>query len=304
MLSNIRKKVFNAFPLLSHLRTEILTKQTIAQFKDIGIDFEITKAGNKNIIHFNNNLGYLLPDLKASFSFNNSAKFYDVAVNGKHISTHTFPLPEIVRELRGYLLAGPPLPDRAIIDIGASNGFLTMAIASMVNPDTPVFAFEPDKISRRMFLRNMETNSFKNISISHQCIYRKSGIFGFVSTGDGSASLTENPGNGETVEAITLKEFLRSQQLTTNDIGFMKMDIEGAEIDLLDDIFEVVNTNSSCVIAIASYHKVNNELTSAIIEREALSHPDIFIKTLYPYHRTTFITNKHSIFAKNLSRYK
>ncbi len=73
------------------------------------------------------------------------------------------------------------------------------------------------------------------------------------------------------------------------------MDIEGAELDVLDDLVDFVSRNKNCLVAFASYHKVNGTYTWMEAEKRFAEHPDVLLKTTYPIHITTFIANKKNI---------
>lgn len=295
--ATLRKSIINNIPLLPALRNKILINRTKKQFEEV--DFEVKKQKGSYTIIFNDKLGYNINYLNSSFYFDKNKQAYCVTINGACFYTYTFPVPEIIREIRGYLLMGLPPQNKHIIDIGASNGFISMALASLVSEKACVYALEPDRSYIDMLKENIAQNHFRNIRIIQKGIYKEDGTFSFVSNGDGSSRLVHDKQEGlTTISTQKLDSFLKENNITKESLGFIKMDIEGAEIDIIDDLIEVLKENRECIIAIASYHVVNNKLTSEIIEDICKKHDHIFCITRYPYHPTTFLVHKDSIYSK------
>ena len=96
-------------------------------------------------------------------------------------------------------------------------------------------------------------------------------------------------GNDNVVKkrAVTLDSWAKEKKLTKLD--FIKMDIEGAEIEALDGAVEVIKQFSP-KFAIATYHIVNGEPTYIKVE-------EFFKKLNYPYKTVTFRKSEIITFA-------
>ena len=123
-------------------------------------------------------------------------------------------------------------PGRTVLDVGANIGAHTIDLAAMVGPSGTVHAFEPQRLIFQVLCANAALNSCTNV-FTHQMA-----VGATVDTmrvppldpGDrnnyGGLSLRES-GPGETVPVVTI------DSLELNDCQFIKLDIEGMEIEAL-----------------------------------------------------------------------
>jgi len=117
-----------------------------------------------------------------------------------------------------------------IIDAGANIG-LSVIYLKKLYPKSEIFAFEPD-ISISDFLEsNINSFNLDNISIIKKALWNKDGYKKFYSQGaDGGSfeNVKENKSINE-VETVRLRDYLNKK------VDFLKIDIEGAETDVLED---------------------------------------------------------------------
>jgi FkbM family methyltransferase len=135
-----------------------------------------------------------------------------------------------------------PLMDAAdtgtIVDLGANVGFFTL-FAAMRFPRSPIVSVEPYPPSADALAANVRENRLSNCKILRVAVSNARGTVAF-----GSTSPVPNPVNaritpGATVDGtqyvaaptITLDDLLREH--VSGDVAFMKLDIEGAEYDVL-----------------------------------------------------------------------
>jgi FkbM family methyltransferase len=121
-------------------------------------------------------------------------------------------------------------------DIGSHHGHYSIFAASIVNSDKQVFSFEPDPDARVMQLKNIALNHFeKKITVFDFAISGKNEVLQFMAEGGNSNShlvkgLPEgNTANILSVQGRTIDSML--EELPAPD--FIKIDVEGAEIDVL-----------------------------------------------------------------------
>jgi FkbM family methyltransferase len=123
-------------------------------------------------------------------------------------------------------------PGMTVFDIGAHVGYFTRLYAKLVGPHGKVYAFEPNPHTFCLLKKNTE-------QLSNVVLINKG-----LSTGSGSSRLFLNKLEGGDslfqgtdalssihVELISLDQFWN--QVGRPDIGFIKMDVEGAEPDVL-----------------------------------------------------------------------
>lgn len=137
------------------------------------------------------------------------------------------------REILREVWIGQPYPVPAagsvVVDIGANIGAYAVFAARTA---AHVYAFEPVPPTFRQLLRN--TRCCSNVTTLPLAVAGTPGerTIAFFADHPGQASMVRGSGDREeTVQAITLEQLFALCNLTTIDL--MKMDIEGAEYDVL-----------------------------------------------------------------------
>ena len=108
------------------------------------------------------------------------------------------------------------------VDIGANIGYTTIPIARRCNR---VVAFEPDKRSRKILEKNVPSN----VQIVSMAVSKHSARVHF--TQSKKPNQSHLGGNGVRVQCTSLDEYF---QILNARTAFIKMDVEGAEIDVID----------------------------------------------------------------------
>jgi FkbM family methyltransferase len=118
-----------------------------------------------------------------------------------------------------------------IIDCGANIG-LSVIYFKSIFPQATIDAFEPDEKIFHHLQKNTEIFKFHNVHLFKKACWNKETILKFFSEGaDGGRAAKENElQNIIEVETIRLRDFLKKK------VDFLKIDIEGAENEVLHDI--------------------------------------------------------------------
>jgi FkbM family methyltransferase len=126
-------------------------------------------------------------------------------------------------------------PHFTCLDIGANIGFYTLNL-SRLTPSGRVYSVEPDATNFRKLLSNLQLNKMSteyasNVAISSQC-----GNLEFTkslsqNSGWGRLGQWEEGGEKVSVRALTLDKFMEERKI--DFVDFMKIDIEGHELELL-----------------------------------------------------------------------
>ena len=136
--------------------------------------------------------------------------------------------------------------DMICLDIGANQGFYTVFLSRKVGRNGKVFAFEPLPGEFRKLKQNLRINRCSNIVMERMAIGACDGIADmFVCLdGHGSRSSMRTP-----PEEVTARTQVEKVPITTVDryvqrnkikrIDFIKIDVEGAERDVLESSREV-----------------------------------------------------------------
>lgn len=150
----------------------------------------------------------------------------------------TYELP-VQQALATYLGSGD-----TFYDIGANIGFFTVIAAKLVGASGRVYAFEPVPENAACIRRNVQLNRFSNITVFEKAVSS--------STGEGELLLTQHPGGNAlstayrppdmkgsmTVELVSIDDLVGQQILAPPT--FVKIDVEGAELDVLQGMSKTI----------------------------------------------------------------
>src|SRR5579863_511616 len=118
-----------------------------------------------------------------------------------------------------------------IIDCGANIG-LSVIYMKKQYPNAEIVAFEPDNKNFELLKKNVEAGRYMNIDLRKEAVWIENTSVHFTSTGTTDSHIgAKNAGSVE-VKAIRLKDWF------TRKIDFLKIDIEGAEYQVMKDIAE------------------------------------------------------------------
>ncbi len=124
--------------------------------------------------------------------------------------------------------------DPFIIDCGANIG-MSIIYCKRLFPEAKIIGFEPEKDIFQYLTTNIESRKFKNIELINKAVWDENGKIQFSNEGaDGnriSSLHTESHFNDSyEVDAVKLSEYI------TSHVDFLKLDIEGAEIEVMNEI--------------------------------------------------------------------
>lgn len=136
-----------------------------------------------------------------------------------------------------------------IVDIGANIGYYTLLAARLVGKEGKVFAFEPEPQNYALLLRNIELNGYDNVVAVRKAVSRKtgkaelfinkqSGAHGFLPEREGVIGVTK-------VETVGLDEYFEGREYP---IDIIKIDVEGAELAVLQGMPIIVRKNENLII--------------------------------------------------------
>jgi FkbM family methyltransferase len=119
------------------------------------------------------------------------------------------------------------------IDIGASYGIYSLALARLSGKNGKVYAFEPTPATADCLSESISLNSFDNIQLNRVAVSSESGVK-VLCLGESSelnSLKVDNKISGETikVETVSLDDFIRSNQVC---IDFIKIDAEDHEAEV------------------------------------------------------------------------
>ncbi len=143
----------------------------------------------------------------------------ELAVYGVHEKNSTEELKKILK------------PGMKVLEIGANIGYYALLEAKIVGEKGWVYAFEPSPYNFNLLKENIKLNGYKNIEIYQKAVGGKGGKMKFfLSPYSNLSGFIKRNGKEKAieVEVIKLDEFLKEKK-----IDFLRMDIEGYEIEVL-----------------------------------------------------------------------
>jgi len=144
-----------------------------------------------------------------------------------------------------YLLEQEIKPGMIVMDLGANIGYITLLMAELVGPKGRVYAMEPDPSNYKLLKYNVRINSFNDRVICYEvAISNKLGMTKFYAGKNASnlGALTQHK------KSVSKPIIVKCNTLTTffqehDPVNFIKMDIEGAEVQVLDGMYNYIKSN-------------------------------------------------------------
>jgi FkbM family methyltransferase len=148
-------------------------------------------------------------------------------------------------------------PGMTFIDVGANIGYYSLIAAAIVGTSGAVHAFEPNDDIRARFVHNVGLNGFDQVHVHAEAMTGRSGeVTFYVSTwneNSGISSIIPGAalGHPRTVPAVSLDDFV--SRLPGKSADLLKMDIEGAELEVISGGRELLGTPSAPSLLFESF---------------------------------------------------
>lgn len=144
------------------------------------------------------------------------------------------------------LLADLGMEGTTVVDVGASYGYYALLCARLVGDHGRVYSFEPDPQSFCRLVRNLEMNHAQNVTPVAIGLTNSSGLRRWASDHSQpwlSRAVEDAAGRGrlQIVPVTTLDQFSAAAGIS-DDVRLVKIDVEGAELEVLDGMRQLLNT--------------------------------------------------------------
>lgn len=142
--------------------------------------------------------------------------------------------------------------DNVVFDIGAHIGYYTLNFASLVGDKGKVFSFEPNPTNFTLLKKNVEINNHNNVNLFQKAISNFNGnIRLYISDfSSGMHRIHESKFCNDfiEIESVRLDDFVKNHEI--KKIDFLKIDVEGAEFDVLKGMTNIIHNNKSLKILV------------------------------------------------------
>ncbi|MDO9375070.1 MAG: FkbM family methyltransferase [Ferruginibacter sp.] len=168
-----------------------------------------------------------------------------------------------------------------ILDCGANIGMSIVYLKTQF-PDAKIIAFEPDETNFNLLQKNIGSFGYSNVELHKAAVWSENTTLLF-SNESSMGSKVETSANENTIKvsALRLKDFI------DRDVDFLKIDIEGAEYVVLEDIAEQLHFVKNMFLEYHGTFSQNVELARMIeiIKNAGLN---FYIKEAAPIYPTPF----------------
>jgi FkbM family methyltransferase len=154
-----------------------------------------------------------------------------------------------------------------VVDAGARIGTFAAKISAAVGDEGKVIAIEPEPRNFACLKKNIEANRLTNVTAIQKMLWSRAQQLSLIlSSNPASHSAYRDAFYGSTnesvaVEAESLDEIL--EDLGIGSVDFIKMDIEGSEVEAVKGMQKTLQ--SQVQLAIAAYHPVDVKSAHEII---------------------------------------
>lgn len=145
------------------------------------------------------------------------------------------------------------LKGKTILDIGGFIGIYTLFFAKAVTDKGKVFTFEPNPLNYKEIITNLKINNIKNVEVLNIGVGAKKGVEKLVynpresAMGTFEEKIKKNmKGNSKLAKEISISVDTIDNLISKGKIerpDFVKIDVEGVEMDVLEGMIETVRNN-------------------------------------------------------------
>lgn len=172
-----------------------------------------------------------------------------------------------------------------IIDCGANVG-MSVVYFKKLFPNARIIAFEPDKKIFDYLKYNVESFEFKNVQLINKGLWKEQTTLKFFSEGadGGRVAIKNDTNNLIEIETVKLSNYLKD-----NEVDFLKIDIEGAETEVLIECQNELKNVKNLFIEYHSFSDSKQSLSTIlkILEENGFRYyiEHIGIKSPHPFSK-------------------
>lgn len=150
-------------------------------------------------------------------------------------------------------------PDPYIVDCGANIG-LSVLYQLFRYPKARIIAFEPDKGTFGLLQQNVNQQNFPGVKLLNEAVWKEDTILKFAEEGTLGSKISNESKEGKISEV----KAARLKNLLAEKIDLLKLDIEGAEYEVIKDCDESLSMAENLFIEFHGYFEKAHELTEIL----------------------------------------
>jgi FkbM family methyltransferase len=148
--------------------------------------------------------------------------------------------------------------DPFIIDCGSNIG-MSVLYFKMLYPNSRIIAFEPGQETFSCLADNVKNNQLDSVTLHKAVVSNKEGLTDFYVSPDNTNSLIMSTKLGrmlnqkQTVQATILSKYI------DQEVDFLKMDIEGAELEVIEELSKTKKLSLIKYMVIEYHHHIEKD---------------------------------------------
>lgn len=158
-------------------------------------------------------------------------------------------------------------PNPTIIDCGSNIGLGLLRFKEQY-PQAEIHAFEADDVICNILNTNIADNRLSGIHVHNEAVWTKDESLQFASEGADGGQISENNEGTKAVNGIDFARFLQRFE----QVDFLKIDIEGAETQLLPHIASQLHKVDNLFVEFHSYNGQAQHLNEVITAITSAGH--------------------------------
>jgi len=195
---------------------------------------------------------FLVSQAKSNFTEVHGYKMYLDPSDGMRLS-----LNKIHEELETNFVKSVLKPGDYVLDVGANIGYYTLLFAKIVGNAGKVFGFEPEPLNFNILKKNISINNYHNVVLEKTACSNKKGKTNLFLSYEGAQThrifrSKRVSKNFISVDVISLDDYFKNQTIMKK-ISFVKIDVEGAEYDVLMGMKSIIEENKKLHILLEFY---------------------------------------------------
>jgi FkbM family methyltransferase len=142
-----------------------------------------------------------------------------------------------------------------VIDCGSNIGMAILYFKSLY-PDAEILAFEPDEVAFSCLEANVKANKLQHVTLTRKAISNQTGETDFYYDEDDPGSLCMSTRSERMPKQKRLVETTTLSQYVDREVDFLKMDVEGTEQSILEELHHAGKLSHIQQMVIEYHHHI------------------------------------------------